>query len=223
MNEGRVRTLAAAGIAVAVAVGVAIGVRSGSPGTAAAPRPSASSARPERVVLPGRPGDPAVVTDSGRVRAPDGSTYNGIDATFVRMMIVHHAQAIEMAALAPDRAGDDELRALAGRIGAAQAPEVAFLRSWLQARELPQSDPVHDHGTMPGMQTPAEMTALAARRGADFDRQFVTMMTAHHRGAVQMAGDLLNGGIDQQLHDVASEMAVEQAGEIRRLDQLGLR
>jgi uncharacterized protein (DUF305 family) len=76
---------------------------------------------------------------------------------------------------------------------------------------------------MPGMQTPADITALAALRGTAFDRRFVPMMTAHHRGALQMAGDVLSGGLDEQLRDVANEMAVEQGSEIRRLAQLGVR
>jgi uncharacterized protein (DUF305 family) len=223
MQQGRTSTLMVAGVAVVMAIGVAVGARSGSADSAAAPHAGASSTLPQRVVLPGRPGDAAQVTDSDRVRAPDGTTYNGIDATFVQMMIVHHGQAIEMAALASERTGDARLRALAGRIGSAQAPEVAFLRAWLQARRLPEDDPAHDHGTMPGMQAPADMAALAALRGAAFDRRFVTMMTAHHRGAIRMAGDVLSGGIDEQLRDVVNEMAVEQGSEIRRLEQLGLR
>jgi uncharacterized protein (DUF305 family) len=73
---------------------------------------------------------------------------------------------------------------------------------------------------MPGMQTPTDMAALAAARGPDFDRRFVTMMTAHHRGAVQMAGDVLNGGTDQTVAELANEMAVEQGSEIRRMEQI---
>jgi uncharacterized protein (DUF305 family) len=75
---------------------------------------------------------------------------------------------------------------------------------------------------MPGMQSQAGMTALAGLRGAEFDRRFVTMMTAHHRGAMRMAGDVINGGTDELLREVANEMAVEQGSEIRRMEQLEL-
>jgi len=210
-------------VAAVTAAGVAIATQSRGDDHAAVPRPVVSSTPPLRVVLPGAPGDPATVTDSDQVRAPDGSTYNAIDTTFVQMMIVHHGQAIEMARLAPGRAGNARLRALADRIGAAQAPEVAWLQSWLRARALPSSDPGHDHGTMPGMQTPAAMTELAGLTGAAFDRTFVAMMTAHHQGAVRMAGDVVGGGSDEQLREVAGEMSVEQGVEISRLAQLGVR
>ncbi|GIF22455.1 uncharacterized protein (DUF305 family) [Actinoplanes tereljensis] len=207
-------------ISLAAAGGLAAAARATSGGSASAPRAEKSPA--VRVVLPGRPGESARVTDSDQVTAPDGSTYNTIDTTFVQMMIVHHGQAIEMAALAPDRAADDQLRALAGRIGAAQAPEVAWLRGWLRDRGLPESDAAHDHADMPGMQSPADMTALTGLTGSSFDRRFATMMTAHHRGAVRMAQEVLAGGSDERLREVAGEMAVEQGSEINRIQQLGL-
>jgi uncharacterized protein (DUF305 family) len=205
---------------VLAAGGAAWAARSDDGGSAAAPRPAASSVPPVRVVLPGRPGESARVTDSDQVRAPDGSTYNQIDVTFVQMMIAHHTQALEMTRLAPERAGSTGLRALAARMQAGQAPEIKWLQQWLQARKLPETDPRHDHSTMPGMQTPAELAALAAARGAEFDRRFVTMMTAHHKGALQMAGDVLAGGTDQVLQETANEMAVVQGSEIRRMEQL---
>ena len=175
---------------------------------------------PVRVVLPGRPGESAAVSDSDQVRAPDGSTYNSIDVAYAQMMIAHHAQAIAMAGLAPGRSGSTALQALAGRISAAQQPEVDVLRSWLRDRGKPDSTPGHDHSGMPGMQSEAAISALTAARGADFDRRFVTMMIAHHRGAQQMAGDLLRGGSDLRLSEMANETAVEQGSEINRLNDL---
>ncbi|GGQ68271.1 DUF305 domain-containing protein [Couchioplanes azureus] len=216
----RQRTLMLIGVVVVAlgAGGTVLAARSGEDAPAAAPR--VSSGPPERVILPGRPGDSAVVTDSDKVRAPDGSTYNSIDTAFVQMMIVHHGQAIEMAKLAPGRAADAQLRALAERISAAQSPEVGWLQGWLRDRKLPASDPAHDHRTMPGMQSEAAMAALAGLTGTAFDREFVRMMSAHHRGAIQMAGDALGGGADPALRELANEMAVEQGSEIRRMHQL---
>ena len=104
-----------------------------------------------------------------------------------------------MADLAPGRAANPQLRALADRISAAQKPEIDVLRRWLQDRKLPETDPAHDHATMPGMQTGGRSwRALTAATGADFDRRFVAMMTAHHQGAQQMAGDVIRGGTDER-------------------------
>jgi uncharacterized protein (DUF305 family) len=221
MNRARTSTLVAAAVILLGTGGSVLIARSGADSPAAAPN-AASSTPPVRVVVPGRPGESAQVTDSDKVRAPDGTTYNSVDTTFVQMMIAHHQQAVRMADLAPGRAANTQLGALAARISAAQKPEIDVLRAWLAARNLPESDPAHDHSTMPGMQTEAAVAALAAARGADFDRRFVDMMTAHHRGAQQMAGEVIRGGTDERLSEMANEMAVEQGSEIRRMAQLGI-
>jgi len=160
------------------------------------------------------------VTDSNRVGGLPVPTYNAVDVTFTQMMITHHQQAIRMADLAPTRAGNAQLRNMAERMSTAQKIEIDVLKAWLTERKLPLSDPGHNHSTMPGMQTEAAIAALTAASGADFDRRFVTMMTAHHEGAREMAGDVLRGGADQRLNETANEMAVEQATEIRRMRDL---
>jgi uncharacterized protein (DUF305 family) len=224
MNRRRATTLIAAAVVALGAGGTVLVARSGAETPAAAPAPASAGAPPPvKVVVPGRPGEPASVTDSDKVKAPDGSTYNLIDRTFVQMMIAHHRQAVVMADLAPGRAADPELVALAQRISAAQKPEIDVLRAWLADRRLPEGDTGHDHTTMPGMQSPDEVAALTAARGADFDRRFVAMMTEHHEGARQMAGDVIRGGSDQMLSEMANEMSVEQGSEIRRMAQLGIR
>lgn len=217
--------LAASAVAAGVAVAAtAAGDRTSTP--RAAPTPAASSAAgdsPVRVVVPGRPGESATVSDSGTVRGPAASTYNTLDVAFVQMMIAHHTQALRMAAMAPRRAADPRVKALAERIRVAQGPEITVLRAWLRERRLDAGAAQHDHAAMPGMQSDEAMRALAGARGADFDRRFVAMMTDHHAGAVQMAGDLLDGGDDGRLLELAGEMAVEQRAEIARMRQFGLR
>jgi len=97
------------------------------------------------------------------------------------------------------------------------------MRGWLSARQLPENDPAHaghDHGAMPGMQTPEAMRRLASARGAEFDRLFVAMMSAHHQGAIDMAVSVLKSGQDQQVESLATGIAAEQAAEINRMRQL---
>lgn len=220
MSRQRAWTLAAAAAVLLATAGFALVVRSGDEKPDAAP--SASASPTVRVVAPGRPGETAEVTDSDKARRPQVPTYNAVDTRFVQMMIVHHQQAIQMADLAPQRAANTQLRALATRMSVTQKGEIKVLRSWLDARGLPADVSGHDHATMPGMQSEAAIAALTAARGADFDRRFVEMMTAHHRGAQQMAGDVLRGGSDLQLSEMANEMAIEQGSEIQRMAQLGV-
>ncbi|WP_089154175.1 DUF305 domain-containing protein [Micromonospora sp. NBS 11-29] len=172
------------------------------------------------VLVPGRPGEPAATRDGGQVRDAAPPRFNGLDVWYVRMMIPHHEQALAMARLAPERAEDPRVRAVADRIRAAQGPEVGVLRAWLSARDLPAEVPGHDHGTMRGMQSAEAMRQLADARGAAFDRLFVRMMTAHHRGAVTISTDLLKVGVDQPMQEFANAVAVEQSAEIARMGVL---
>ena len=170
--------------------------------------------------MPGRPGESASVLPADKLPPPDGVGYNSLDAWFVQMMIPHHEQALELAALAPGRAADPRIRAIAGRITAAQGPEIAVLRSWLRQRGLTESDDEHDHGPASGMHPPETIKALAARSGAAFDRSFVDLMSAHHRGAIQMCTRVLTGGADDGIQRLATNIAADQQIEIARMREI---
>ncbi|MFG2054586.1 DUF305 domain-containing protein [Micromonospora sp. NPDC048930] len=223
MTGRRGRTLLAVTVVALalVALGLTLWHRPDRPSavTAAASSPSPTAEGPP-VIVPGRPGEPAVTRPAQEVRDASTLRYNSLDVWFVRMMIPHHQQAVEMAALAPDRAADPRVRAVADRIQAAQQPEIGVLRAWLAARGLPAEVPGHDHGSMRGMQSPEAMRQLAAARGAEFDRLFVRMMTEHHEGAVTMATDLLKVGVDQAMQEFANSVATEQSVEIARMREL---
>lgn len=82
-------------------------------------------------------GGSAMSTMSSAAGSTAGSAvsaeHNDADVTFAQMMTVHHQGAIEMAALAPDRAQSQQVKDLAARIEAAQAPEIEQMTSWLTA------------------------------------------------------------------------------------------
>jgi uncharacterized protein (DUF305 family) len=168
------------------------------------------------VLLPGRPGESATVVLPDEI-GPRDAAFNTNDADFLRMMIPHHQQAIEMAELAETRAKSPQLKAFAERIRVAQAGEIAQFKAWLAARGLDPETPGHDHGDMPGMQSPEAMRSLAAAHGETFDRLFVAMMTDHHQGAIEMARTVLTLGINPWVEEMATSIAHEQAVEIDRM------
>jgi uncharacterized protein (DUF305 family) len=179
-------------------------------------RPTSASSAPQ-VIVPGRPGESASTVPADQLTAPDGSVYNTMDAWFVRMMIPHHEQAVQMAELAPSRVHSPQIRAIAERIAVGQAGEIARLKAWLRARGLAETMSGHDHATMRGMQSPAALRALAAADGRAFDRLFVDMMSRHHEGAVDMAGEVLRVGTNGEVERLANEIASEQAVEVNRM------
>ncbi|MBM0234802.1 DUF305 domain-containing protein [Micromonospora sp. STR1_7] len=226
VRRGRLLTVVILIAVLAVLVVLAVRATSDPPRRAAAsasPTPAAPSPtgpEPPPVIVPGRPGETAATRPAHEVRDDSPPRYNALDTVFVQMMIPHHQQALEMTALAQERAADPRIRAYADRIRAGQGPEIAVLRSWLSTRGLPASAPGHDHGGMRGMQSPEAMRQLTDARGTEFDRLFVRMMTEHHQGAVTMATDLLSVGLDLTLNEIATSLATEQAVEIARLREL---
>lgn len=219
MHQRRWWAFAGVIVVLAATLTTVLLVRSGGDRSASVARPQASDSSP-RVVLPGRPGESAKVVTGDQVPPLEQSTYNTVDTAFMQMMIAHHEQAIRMADLAPQRASNTQLRNLAERISVAQKVEIAVYKAWLTERKLPENDPKHNHATMPGMHPETAVAALAGTKGADFDRRFVDMMIFHHEGARQMAADVLRGGSDQRINEIANELAVEQAAEIRRMRDL---
>jgi uncharacterized protein (DUF305 family) len=74
-----------------------------------------------------------------------------------------------------------------------------------------------DTSQMPGMATPEQLAALRAASGADFDRLFFQLMTAHHEGALTMATEVLSTGSDVFVEEMAQEVLATQTDEIGRM------
>jgi len=139
-------------------------------------------------------------------------------------MIAHHAQALEMTTLVAERSTRDDVKLMAQRITLSQADEINLMRDWLARRAEAVPDAHAHHGaTMPGMLTGEEMNRLANARGVEFDRLFLELMIKHHGGALTMVDELLSqpdSGQDPELRDFASDVDVDQRGEIARLAAL---
>ena len=180
------------------------------------------------IVQPGAPGQKTTtLTPEQAVKLAD-TRYTADDATFMRDMIHHHDQAVQMAELVKDRTNLPELVAVAGRINASQADEIAFMQNWLRERgeRVPDAS-MHRgmdmKGTMAGMASPADMARLATLKGAAFDRLFLTLMIAHHDGALKMVDALVKrpgSAYDPVLFQFTSDVKSGQKAEINRMSAL---
>ncbi len=146
-------------------------------------------------------------------------------------MIGHHAQAIEMASMAPTHGASASLRVLAERIINAQSDEIRIMQQWLRDRRQPVPDAratgmkmtmngAEHEMLMPGMLTQEQMTQLGQAEGKEFDRLFLTFMIQHHRGAVSMVNELFaahGAGQDETIFKFASDVNVDQTTEINRM------
>jgi uncharacterized protein (DUF305 family) len=166
---------------------------------------------------------------------PDTARWTAADVHFMSAMIGHHAQAIQMARMAPTHGASNEVGILAARIINAQQDEINTMQTWLRDRgqPVPEARPgpmMMDMGNgmqhemlMPGMLTPEQMARLDAARGPEWDRLFLTYMIQHHRGALQMVQDLFGtygAGQDETVFKFASDVNVDQTTEIARMQRM---
>ena len=171
------------------------------------------------------------LTTAGSANPSNAAAHNEADTAFAQMMIVHHEGAIEMADLAVQQAGSEEVRALGEDISAAQGPEIEKMKSWLSAwgEETAPAGGTGgmDHGDMDmgsmemdGMNQQEAMAELQTLSGTDFDRRFLELMIAHHRGAVEMAQAELEDGRNPQALELAEKIIADQEAEIATMEQL---
>ena len=189
---------------------------------------SAISVAATPIIQPGAPGEPVRELNAEEAIAIANTSFSPADSQFMQDMIPHHHQAIEMAALVADRTNRPELIDVAGRINASQDDEIRFMQDWLRSRGEPVPDPTAHHAMhtthmMAGMATPEQMAELAAAEGTAFDRMFLTLMIAHHEGAVRMVEELLElpgSAYDAVLFEFTSDITNDQTAEIERMHAL---
>ena len=179
-----------------------------------------------RVLQAGAPGEqPVELTEMPTVPEPE---ITADEVTFVRHMIVHHGQALQMTELVPERTSRDDVPLFAERIHLSQEDEIRLMEEWLQDHSIEvlridQEDGGHGaHATpedMPGMITEEKLTELEQASGEEFDRLFLELMYAHHEGAVQMVETLRQGeqSDDPVLFNLAREIDGDQRIEMDRI------
>ena len=182
------------------------------------------------IVLPGAPGEAPRIIDKDEAIALSDASYSPADVVFMQGMIVHHQQAVDMAALVKERTNNDAILKTADRIEAGQKDEMKFMREWLEARGEPLTG-AHSmhaghgghsgHGGMKGMASGDQMIALAAASGTEFDRQFLMLMIAHHQGALDMVKELHDApgsAYEPVMFEFTNEVVSDQQAEIDRMN-----
>ncbi len=179
---------------------------------------SAAAAGPS-VIAPGKPGEGnrTLSAEEAENQRADDDSPNSADVSYARMMIQHHAQALKMTELVPEQAESGRVKKLAERISAAQGPEIEAMKGWLKTNGEKVTGGGHDHATMPGMATEAQLKNLRAARGKAFDQLFLTLMITHHEGAITMATDVKSQGNNVQVEEMADDVVAQQTSEISRM------
>ena len=178
------------------------------------------------IFLPGAPGDAGRQISAEEAIDIADTSYSPDDVTFMQDMIPHHHQAVQMAALVDSRTNNEKVREIAGRIDAAQADEITFMQDWLNDRNEKAPNPEHHHTMhtlheMAGMASPEDMEILSQLEGVAFDRKFLTLMIAHHEGALEMVEHLLDqpgAAYDPVLYEFVNDINEDQESEIEQMN-----
>ena len=160
-------------------------------------------------------------------RSPDEAS---AEAGFARDMIVHHAQAVQMAETVRKRTSSEEIRVLATDIVLTQQAEIGQMRGWLDVWGLPAAGGATGPamawmghpttGTMPGMATPEDLARLQQASPEEADEQFLRLMIPHHQAAVVMAEAILERSDRPEVQHLAQKTIASQQAEIRGMQAL---
>jgi uncharacterized protein (DUF305 family) len=205
---------------------------SGGPGDSAGGDAPTRAGAPSGAEAPAHvhgPAQPAPVQPAHELSATAGPGYTVADVRFMQDMIGHHAQAVMMAAMVPERETGIQLSRLAQKIDISQRDEIEMMKRWLGERSQAVPDNAHMHAMrMPGMLTPEQMAQLDAARGPEFERLFLTFMIQHHEGALVMVEELFaspGSAQDSEIFRFVTDVDADQRDEIfimqSMLDMLG--
>jgi len=156
--------------------------------------------------------------DMHKIVIPPGSQITVADVEFMQGMIAHHAQAVYMSRLAANHGANPQVLGLATMIDQSQIPEIIIMQNWLRRYKQFVPDTASWHNMqMPGMLDDAQIKALNAAQGVEFDRKFLEYMIQHHSGALKMVDDLFatpGAGQEVDTNVFANDVVTVQTTEI---------
>src|ERR671921_668865 len=165
---------------------------------------------------------PTQVSDIG---APSDSSP---EAGFARDMMVHHAQAVEMAEIVRDKTESEEIRTMAADIALTQQAQIGQMQGWLAVGALPppgkepamtwMGHPTEDR--MPGMASPDELNDLQQASPEEGYVLFLQLMIPHHEAAIPMAEAVLEETDRPEVERLARAIAASQQSEIEMMKGL---
>ncbi len=166
----------------------------------------------------------------------DGEPEDSIDVGFMRDMISHHEQAIQLGLLGVANTEDPGVNHFAQEAIIAQQWEIGYMTALLEdwgygtgstdRDAMVWMDMPSSVADMPGMASDEEMAAFRRMSGAEADAEFLRLMGAHHQGGLHMAEEARDGANDERVVALADRMANNQQREIeeyqRQADTLGI-
>ena len=150
------------------------------------------------------------------------------EAGFARDMMIHHAQAVEMAEIVRDKTQSEDIKTLAPDTALTQQAQIGQMQGWLQVWGLSPtgSEPAMSwlgeptDGLMPGMATPEDIQQLRDASPEEADVLFLQLIIPHHLAALQMTEAILNRTDRPEVESLAKAISASQHSEIQNMEQM---
>ncbi len=172
--------------------------------------------------------DDASTGDGSAEVGLEAPTEDSAEAGFARDMMVHHAQAVQMAEIMRDKTESEEIRTMAADIALTQQAQIGQMQGWLAVWGLPATsrEPAMTwmghptEGRMPGMASPEELNDLQRASPEEADVLFLQLMIPHHQAAIPMSEAVLEETDRPEVERLAGAIAASQQGEIEMMKGL---
>lgn len=154
---------------------------------------------------------------------PISEEHGPADVMFAQMMIPHHEQALEMSRIVLGKEDlPEDVRTLAEQIEAVQGPEIARMQDMLATWGVTDAQPMDHsgHGGMAGMLSEEQLQDLRDAEGPEAARLFLEGMVDHHEGAVEMAQQHLENGVNPQARALSEDVVAVQEREIAQMEDM---
>ena len=160
-----------------------------------------------------------------RDRDPDNGS---VEAGFLRDMVTHHAQAVEMAMTDYRRTTDPELAVLTYDLATAQQAQIGMMMATLDLWGLPQTGDgpamgwmgMPTTGLMPGMATPEQLQLLQTLPPERADILLLQLMIVHHRAGIDMANAVLDRSDNGEVRRLAETFNRTQSAEVDNMNAM---
>ena len=144
------------------------------------------------------------------------------DLTFLTHMVMHHEQALEMTAMVPSRSKREDFNRFARYLDGGQRTEIDHMKGLLKVAaerglEIPRHEMTGDP-PMAGMLSKAQMAALAAASGPEFEKLWLQGMIYHHQGALDMAREMQQRQFETGRQTFGIDVLVDDITEVQRAE-----
>ncbi|KTC84246.1 MULTISPECIES: DUF305 domain-containing protein [Legionella] len=137
-----------------------------------------------------------------------------LEKEYLQMMITHHQQGMQIMELAIKKSQNPKIVAISKKMLARQGSEVVKMKELLS--KLPATSAANYQ--IPGMK-PMELKSFDQLAGKEFDDMYISEVSDHFKGGMQMTAYLLKCSHDPKIREILKSIHNKQS-DVQKLEQL---